>query len=49
MRLLERIRDTGEYGEADALAGFAEFNELAGLPRVAELDRRYDQKAGRTT
>jgi 2-methylisocitrate lyase-like PEP mutase family enzyme len=49
MRLLETIRDTGEYGEADALAGFAEFNELAGLSRVAELDRRYDQKAGRTT
>jgi 2,3-dimethylmalate lyase len=48
MRLLERIRDTGGYGEADALAGFAEFNELAGLSRVAELDQRYDQKAGRT-
>jgi 2-methylisocitrate lyase-like PEP mutase family enzyme len=48
MRLLETIRDTGGYGDADALAGFAQFNELAGLSRVAELDRRYDQKAGRT-
>lgn len=41
MRLLDSIRETGTYGDATALAGFAEFNELAGLARVAELDRRF--------
>jgi len=49
-RLLERIRDTGSYGDAQALTGFAEFNDLAGLSRVAQLDRRYgrdaDERAG---
>jgi len=40
-RLLASIRDSGTYGDAGALTGFAEFNELAGLPRVAELDRRF--------
>jgi len=41
MRLLATLRDTGTYGDADALTGFAAFNALAGLPRVAALDRRY--------
>jgi len=40
-RLLETIRDTGGYGNADLLTGFQEFNALAGLDRVAALDRRY--------
>jgi 2,3-dimethylmalate lyase len=40
-RLLDSIRDTGSYGDASGLTGFQEFNELAGLSRVAELDRRY--------
>jgi 2-methylisocitrate lyase-like PEP mutase family enzyme len=39
--LLATIRDTGTYGAADKLTGFQEFNELAGLGRAAELDRRY--------
>ena len=47
MKLLESIRDTGGYGDAEALAGFAEFNELAGLPRVAQLDRLYGREAGK--
>ena len=46
MKLLESIRDTGGYGDAGALAGFAEFNELAGLPRVAQLDRLYGRDTG---
>jgi 2-methylisocitrate lyase-like PEP mutase family enzyme len=46
MRLLESIRDTGGYGDAGALAGFAEFNELAGLSRVAQLDRLYGRETG---
>lgn len=46
MRLLESIRDTGGYGDAEALAGFAEFNELAGLSRVAQLDRLYGRETG---
>jgi 2,3-dimethylmalate lyase len=46
MRLLQTLRDTGGYGDADALCGFAEFNELAGLGRVADLDRRYEREAG---
>jgi 2,3-dimethylmalate lyase len=46
MKLLESIRDTGGYGDADALAGFAEFNELAGLSRVAQLDRLYGRETG---
>jgi 2-methylisocitrate lyase-like PEP mutase family enzyme len=47
MKLLESIRDTGGYGDADALAGFAEFNELAGLSRVAQLDRLYGRETGK--
>jgi 2-methylisocitrate lyase-like PEP mutase family enzyme len=47
MRLLESIRETGGYGDADALAGFAEFNELAGLSRVAQLDRLYGRETGK--
>jgi 2-methylisocitrate lyase-like PEP mutase family enzyme len=39
--LLATIRDTGTYGAADKVTGFQEFNELAGLGRAAELDRRY--------
>jgi 2,3-dimethylmalate lyase len=46
MKLLESIRDTGGYGDAGALAGFAEFNELAGLSRVAQLDRLYGRETG---
>jgi 2,3-dimethylmalate lyase len=46
MKLLESIRDTGGYGDAEALAGFAEFNELAGLSRVARLDRLYGRETG---
>ena len=46
MKLLESLRDTGGYGDAAALAGFAEFNELAGLPRVAQLDRLYGRDTG---
>jgi 2-methylisocitrate lyase-like PEP mutase family enzyme len=46
MKLLESIRDTGGYGDAEALAGFAEFNELAGLSRVAQLDRLYGRETG---
>jgi len=46
MKLLESIRDTGGYGDANALTGFAEFNELAGLPRVAQLDRLYGRESG---
>jgi 2-methylisocitrate lyase-like PEP mutase family enzyme len=46
MRLLESIRDTGGYGDANALAGFAEFNELAGLSRVTQLDRLYGRETG---
>jgi 2-methylisocitrate lyase-like PEP mutase family enzyme len=46
MKLLESIRDTGDYGDAEALAGFAEFNELAGLSRVARLDRLYGRETG---
>ena len=46
MKLLESIRDTGGYGDANALAGFAEFNELAGLSRVAQLDRLYGRDTG---
>ena len=46
MKLLESIRDTGGYGDAGALAGFAEFNELAGLSRVAQLDRLYGRDTG---
>ncbi len=41
MRLLANIRDQGSYGDAGQLTGFAEFNTLAGLPRVAALDRAY--------
>jgi 2-methylisocitrate lyase-like PEP mutase family enzyme len=40
-KLLATIRETGGYGSADLLTGFQEFNELAGLGRVAALDRRY--------
>ena len=47
MKLLESIRDTGGYGDANALAGFAEFNELAGLSRVAQLDRLYGRETGK--
>jgi 2-methylisocitrate lyase-like PEP mutase family enzyme len=46
MKLLASIRDTGGYGDADALTGFAEFNELAGLSRVAQLDRLYGRESG---
>ena len=46
MKLLESIRDTGGYGDANALAGFAEFNELAGLSRVTQLDRLYGRETG---
>jgi 2-methylisocitrate lyase-like PEP mutase family enzyme len=48
MKLLESIRDTGGYGDADALTGFAEFNELAGLSRVAQLDRLYGRETGQS-
>jgi 2-methylisocitrate lyase-like PEP mutase family enzyme len=47
MKLLESIRDTGGYGDPDALVGFAAFNELAGLSRVAQLDRRYGRETGK--
>jgi 2-methylisocitrate lyase-like PEP mutase family enzyme len=46
-RLLESIRDTGSYGDPSALTGFAEFNGLAGLPRVAQLDQRYGRDTGK--
>ena len=46
MKLLDSIRDTGSYGDPGALAGFAEFNELAGLSRVAQLDRLYGRETG---
>jgi 2-methylisocitrate lyase-like PEP mutase family enzyme len=41
MRLLDSLRDHGTYGDPDALIGFAAFNALAGLGRVAALDDRY--------
>jgi 2-methylisocitrate lyase-like PEP mutase family enzyme len=41
MRLLDSLRETGTYGDPDALIGFAAFNALAGLPRVSALDDRY--------
>jgi 2-methylisocitrate lyase-like PEP mutase family enzyme len=48
-RLLETLRDTGGYGAAEALTGFQEFNELAGLSRTAALDRRYGLPDARPT
>lgn len=43
MRLLEQLRDHGTYGDPAALTGFAAFNTLAGLPRIAALDDRYPE------
>jgi 2-methylisocitrate lyase-like PEP mutase family enzyme len=45
MDLAARIKADGTYGDAARLTGFAEFNELAGLARTAELDRRFDRGA----
>jgi 2-methylisocitrate lyase-like PEP mutase family enzyme len=46
MRLLESIRKDGSYGDPEALIGFAAFNALAGLARVAALDDRYTTPEG---